>query len=93
MIIRATSDESFEIQQLAVNTLIQFIIENIEEEEEKRFIKNFQDCMPHIYRVAEVSIKQEDATVLKNVIELVENCPKLFRQDILAVFDFGTTVR
>lgn len=91
MIIRATSDESFEIQQLAVNTLIQFIIENVEEEEEKRFIKNFQDCMPHIYRVAEVSIKQEDATVLKNVIELVENCPKLFRQDILAVFDFGTT--
>jgi hypothetical protein len=93
LIVQTTQDETYEVRQLAVTTLIQFIMENAQEEDEKRFLKNFQDCMQNIYRVAAESVKQGDSDVLKNVIELIEECPKLFRQDLLSVCDFGTAVR
>ncbi|XP_055334387.1 importin-5-like [Paramacrobiotus metropolitanus] len=89
-IMRATMEETYEIQQLAVITLIQFIIENANDEDDKRVIKVFQDCMQHIYRVTTESVKQGDPEILKNLIELVEEFPKLLRPDVPAVFDFAT---
>lgn len=91
-IMRASMDETYEIQQMAVITLIQFIIENSADEDDKRVVKTFQDCMQHIYRVTTESLKHSDPDVLKHLIELVEESPKLFRQDVAAVFDFATMV-
>lgn len=91
-LLRAVMDADSIIKKQGATTLIMFMIEVAYSEKDTVAVKIFQDCMERIYPVVDETIKQSDTEVLKALIDLVEACPKIFRHDVLAIFDFGLAV-
>ncbi|GFR15019.1 importin-5 [Trichonephila clavata] len=82
MLSRSLTDESKKVRYVAVKATCNFLLAN---EKESQVLKQFVDCVNLIIQFFSQEMVSEDSEpeeILGHLVELIESCPSLFRENL-----------